>query len=183
MNDTYEQPLRRLVDGEAATPEATEAMPVTHLLTMEKLPTGWDEKSRVYFSEVVRSLPAGSYEITIRTKASKYTNTRYKYYFGHLLQVILLTCDDKFQVLDGDEFRPVRDTSEIHDALKMKYNPVIIRSPLGVFTVPSSTTSLPDRDFIAKFEQEIQAEFSGPPWNCEFMGRQEYGQFMANKNH
>jgi len=128
-------------------------------------------------------LPDGVYKLVLESKSDKYRGTRYKYYFGHLLQVIILTCGDKFQVLDGDNFRPVRDTSEIHDALKMKYNPVIIRSPFGVFTVPSSTTSLSDRDFIAKFETEIQAEFSGPPWNCEFMGRQEYGQWMANKNH
>ena len=128
-------------------------------------------------------LPDGVYKLVLESKSDNYRTTRYKYYFGHLLQVILLTCGDKFQVLDGDNFRPVRDTSEIHDALKMKYNPVIIRSPFGVFTVPSSTTSLSDRDFIAKFEQEIQAEFSGPPWNCEFMGRQEYGQFMSNRNH
>jgi len=151
-------------------------LPALYRLTLERDEKGWSVKSREYFSEVVRSLPAGKYEITIQSKSDHYRSTRYKYYFGHLLQVILLTCGDKFQVLDGDNFRPVRDTAEIHDALKMKYNPVIIRSPFGVFTVPSSTTSLSDRDFIAKFEQEIQAEFSGPPWNCEFMGRLNFGR-------
>jgi len=156
---------------------------LTYQLEIERREGKLTDKAREAMRLQFACLPDGVYKLVLESKSDNYRTTRYKYYFGHLLQVILLTCGDKFQVLDGDNFRPVRDTSEIHDALKMKYNPVIIRSPFGVFTVPSSTTSLSDRDFIAKFEQEIQAEFSGPPWNCEFMGRQEYGQFMSNRNH
>lgn len=156
---------------------------MTYKLTFEKVDGKITEKSRQDIGSQFAVFPDGQYQMVVEAKSQGYTNTRYKYYFGHLLQVILLTCGDKFQVLDGDNFRPVRDTSEIHDALKMKYNPVIIRSPFGVFTVPSSTTSLSDRDFIAKFETEIQAEFSGPPWNCEFLSRQEYAIFMSNRNH
>ena len=161
--------------------EATEQKPRTHILTLDRTEAGWTPKSREYFVSIVNELPPGTYEFTIRRKPDGYRSTRYKYYFGHVLQVIMLTCGEKFQVLDGDEFRPVRDTSEIHDCLKLKYNPVIVRTPFGAFTVPSSTTSLSDRDFIAKFEQEVVAEFSGPPWNCEFMSREEYGQFMARR--
>jgi len=154
---------------------------LTYQLEIERKEGRLTEKAREQLGKQFACLPDGVYKLVIESKSEHYRSTRYKYYFGHMLQVILLTCGDKFQVLDGDEFRPVRDTSEIHDALKMKYNPVIIRSPFGVFTVPSSTTSLSDRDFIARFEQEIQAEFSGPPWNCEFMSRQEYGQFMSRR--
>lgn len=154
---------------------------MTYQLEIELKDGRLTDRARDDMRKQYACMPDGVYKQVHESKADHYRSTRYKYYFGHLLQVILLTCGDKFQVLDGDEFRPVRDTSEIHDALKMKYNPVIIRSPFGVFTVPSSTTSLPDRDFIARFEQEIAAEFSGPPWNCDFMSRQEYGQFMARR--
>ena len=159
----------------------TQTQPQTHLLTLDRAETGWTPKSREYFGEVCKGLEPGTYEVIIRRKPDNYRTTRYKYYFGHVLQVILLTCGQKFQVLDGEEFRPVRDTSEIHDCLKMKYNPVIVKTPFGAFTLPSSTTALSDRDFIGRFEQDILAEFSGPPWNCEFMSREEYGQFMARK--
>jgi len=154
---------------------------LTYQLEIERKEGRLTEKAREQLAKQFACLPDGVYKLVLESKADHYRSTRYKYYFGHLLQVILLTCGDKFQVLDGDEFRPVRDTSEIHDALKMKYNPVIIRSPFGVFTVPSSTTSLSDRDFIARFETEIQAEFSGPPWNCEFLSRQEYGTIMSRR--
>jgi len=154
---------------------------MTYQLEIERKEGRLTEKAREQLGKQFACLPDGVYKLVIESKFDHYRSTRYKYYFGHLLQVILLTCGDKFQVLDGDEFRPVRDTSEIHDALKMKYNPVIIRSPFGVFTVPSSTTSLSDRDFIARFETEIQAEFSGPPWNCEFLSRQEYGTIMSRR--
>jgi len=154
---------------------------MTYQLEIEFKDLRLTEKSRSALGKQFACLPDGVYKLALELKTDNYRSTRYKYYFGHLLQVILLTCGDKFQVLDGNEFRPVRDTSEIHDALKMKYNPVIIRSPFGVFTVPSSTTSLPDRDFIARFETEIQAEFSGPPWNCEFLSRQEYGTIMSRR--
>ena len=154
---------------------------MTYQLEIERKEGRLTDKAREQLGKQFACLPDGVYKLVIESKTDNYRSTRYKYYFGHLLQVILLTCGDKFQVLDDDEFRPVMDTSEIHDALKMKYNPVIIRSPFGVFTVPSSTTSLSDRDFIAKFEAEIQAEFSGPPWNCEFLSRQEYGAIMSRR--
>jgi hypothetical protein len=154
---------------------------MTYQLEIERKEGRLTEKAREDLGKQFACLPDGVYKLVLESKSDNYRSTRYKYYFAHLLQTILLTCGDRFQVLDGTEFRPVRDTTEIHAALKMKYNPIIIMSPLGAFTVPSSTTSLSDRDFIARFEQEIQAEFSGPPWNCEFMSRQEYGQFMSRR--
>ena len=64
--------------------------------------------------------------------------------------------------------------------MKMKYNPVIMQTPFGNFTVPDSSTSLSDKEFINEFEEQIIAEFSLPPFNCDFMSREEYALFMKN---
>lgn len=163
----------------------TKYQPVTHLLTLERTESGWSEKSREYFGEVCKGLQPGLYEIGIKSKNPVYRSTRYKFYFGHVLTVILLTCGRHFQVYDDTtaEFRPATSTEQIHEAFKLRFNPAIIKTPHGTFTVPASTTGMTDSEFITKFEETIISEFSGPPFHCDFMSRQEYGQFMSNRNH
>ena len=164
--------------------DATEKpVPVYHILTLERTDTGWTDKSREYFTEVVKRLGAGAYEIQIKSKSTAYRSTRYKYYFAHVLTVILITCAKHFQIFNEivNEFEPVTNTAQIHEALKLKYNPVMVKTPYGLFTVPASTTGMSDTDFINRFEEMIIAEFAGSPFYCEFMTRQEYGQFMSGK--
>lgn len=162
------------------TPTCLKIPAMLHLLSFEKVDGKLTEQSRHNLAQQFNALGDGSHELTIKPKSTAYRGTRYKYYFGHVLPVILGTVGKSFEVLDGDTFRPVRDTSEIHDTLKMKYNPIIIKTPFGAFTVPSSTTGLSDTEFINRFEEQVIAEFSGPPFHCEFMTRPEYGQFMAS---
>lgn len=136
--------------------------------------------TREDFAGAIRSLQDGWHRVTIEAVRRGYTSTRYKYYFGHVLHTILLTCGSRFQVLDGENFRPVRDTTEIHNAMKMRFNPVIMTTPYGNFTVPESSTSLSDKEFINQFEEQIIAEFSEMPFGCEFMSREEYALFRKN---
>lgn len=154
----------------------------TTVISFETIAGKVTDDTRKDFAEAILSLSDGWHKATIEDVRRGYTSTRYKYYFGHVLQTILLTCGNRFQVLDGDTFRPVRDTTEIHNGMKMKYNPVIMQTPFGNFTVPDSSTSLSDRDFINEFEEQIIAEFSLPPFGCDFMSREQYALFRKNGN-
>ncbi len=148
---------------------------------IEKLATGLKPESKDVLVQTVRELPEGNYRVVFEEMKRGYTPTRYKYYFGHVLETILLTCGNRFEIMEGETFRKARDTREIHDALKMKYNPVIVRTPFGAFSMPSSTTTLPDSDFINQFEEQIIAEFSAPPFGCDFLDRQSWAEMMKNR--
>ena len=150
---------------------------VIHIEKRDGRPT--PETSRQW-ADAVKELPDGWYKITIEGVRRGYTPTRYKFYFAHVLEVILHTCGRMFEIMDGNEFRPVRNTQEIHDNLKAKYNPVFFRSPFGAGVIAGSTTGLPDFEFINQYEETIIAEFSGPPFNCEFMMRDEWAAWMKN---
>lgn len=129
----------------------------------------------------VRSLPDGWYSATIRGIRRGHTSTRYKYYFAHVVETILLTCSHHFQVMEGDSFRPARSPAEIHEVLKLKYNPVMIKTPFGAYFSSGTTTNLTDRQFIQQFEEAIVAEFSSPPYGCDFMGREEWAAWMKER--
>lgn len=155
---------------------------VIHIEKRDNLPTA---ESVRQWAEVVKSLPPdGWLKITIEEVRRGYTPTRYKYYFAHVLEVILHTVGRMFEVMDGSEFRPARNTAEIHDCLKLKYNPVFVRTPFGGGTIAGSTTGLSDIEFINQYEETIISEFSGAPFYCEFMMRDEWSAWMKNgKKH
>lgn len=137
--------------------------------------------SREILKEAIEEIPDGQARIVIEAGAKPYTKTRYKYYFAHVLETILLTCGQRFEILDGEKFRPARDVEEIHEALKMKYNPVIVRTPFGAYTMPASTRNLSDRDFIEAYEEQIISEFAAYPFGCDFMTREEWAEQMKQK--
>lgn len=139
------------------------------------------ENSRDVYREAWETLPDGGYKIVFEPTKRGYTPTRYKYYFAHVLEVILLTCGNRFEIMEGESFRPARNVHEIHEALKMKYNPVLVRTPFATFAMPSSTTGLSDSDFINKFEETIIAEFSAPPFGCDFQDRETWAEMMKAK--
>lgn len=153
---------------------------MTTIINFETIAGKVTPETRKDFAGAILSLSDGWHKATIEEVRRGYTYTRYKYYFGHVLKTILLTVGKRFQILDGDTWRPVRDTSEIHAGMKMKYNPVIMQTPFGNFTVPDSSTSLSDREFINEFEEQIISDFSAPPFGCEFMSREEWAHFMKN---
>ena len=138
-------------------------------------------ETREELASAIKALPDGFAKVTIQTVKRGYTSTRYKYYFGHVLPVILSTCGHFFKVLDGDTVRPARSTDEIHEVFKLKYNPTMIQTPFGIYVAANTTTSLCDRDFINRFEEAIIIEFSEPPYGCDFMGREEYAEFMKHR--
>jgi len=133
------------------------------------------------YREAWETLPDGWYRLIFEAQRRGYTTTRYKYYFAHVMETILLTCGDRFEIMEGERFRKARNTQEIHEALKMKYNPVLVRTPFATFAMPSSTTGLSDSEFINAFEETIIADFSAPPFGCDFMSREDWAEMMKGK--
>lgn len=139
------------------------------------------ENSRDVYKEAWEALSDGNYRLVFEAMKRGYTPTRYKYYFGHVLETILLTCGKRFEIMEGEVFRPARNVHEIHEALKMKYNPTLVRTPFATFAIPSTTTGLSDSDFINQFEEIIIAEFSASPFGCDFMDRDAWAEMMKAK--
>lgn len=139
------------------------------------------ENSRDAYKEAWETLPDGGYKIVFEPTKRGYTPTRYKYYFGHVLEVILLTCGKKFEVWKQGKFRTVKNIHEIHDALKTKYNGILMSSPLGAFIMAESTTEMSDSEFINQFEEIIIADFSAPPFSCDSQDRETWAEMMKAK--
>jgi hypothetical protein len=136
--------------------------------------------TRDEFAGAIKSLPDGWHKAIIEDVKRGYTSTRYKYYFAHVLETILMTCGHHFKVLEGSEWRSVRNTAEIHEFFKIKYNPAFIQGPGGMYISANTTTALSDKEFINLFEEAVIIEFSDPPYGCEFMGREEWAAWMKN---
>ena len=139
--------------------------------------------SREVYRDAWEALPDGWYRAIFEAQKRGYTPTRYKYYFAHVLEVILLTCGKMFSVWDEnrEKFVPVSNVHQIHDWLKMKYNPDVMISPLGTWVMPKSTTTKSDSEFINEFEEIIIAEFSAPPFGCDYMDRESWAEMMKAK--
>lgn len=129
------------------------------------------EASRDVLKEQFGLLGDGWHKVVIQeSKTGKYTPTRYRFYFGILLPIILENCAGRFSVIDHNtgEQRAIRNTTELHKGLKMMYNPITFITPNGTFTDGDTTTGLSDRKFINEFMETIMGEFSMPPYNCDF---------------
>lgn len=151
---------------------------MTTTVTIETLAGKVTQETRPDFAGAVASLPDGWHRVVIEEVRRGYTATRYKYYFAHVMQQILLCAGHFFKVMEGDTWRAARDTSEIHEFFKLKYNPAFIQGPSGMFISSNTTTALSDREFISLFEEAIIIEFSEPPYGVEFMGREEWAAWM-----
>lgn len=126
--------------------------------------------SRDVLLETVKNLPAGGFKVTFEEKAKGYTPTRYRFYFGHIVKVILLTCADRFKIVGKDgEMKSPTTAEEMHEILKYYYNPVTVITPKGAFQTGSTTTAMNDRDFVGEYTEAIMGDFSMPPYNCDFM--------------
>ena len=127
--------------------------------------------TREILAEAVSQAPDGNFEITITQRPEGYRNTRYKFYFGCIVPLILHTCADKFKIVSNTgEMRTPTSGEEMHQVLKYLYNPVSIVTPKGAFVTGSTTTNLSDRDFIGVYLESIMSDFSNPPYNVDFSG-------------
>ncbi len=133
-------------------------------------------QSREIMAEQFGGLPEGRYKVTIQKVGAYERPTRYKAYFAIVMAGILEKCGDRFKMVNpktGEE-TSARSTADIHEAMKARFNPVILITPYGATTSGSTTTNLSDQDFINEYMEEIMAEFSQPPFNVEFRDIDEW---------
>jgi hypothetical protein len=93
----------------------------------------------------------------------------------------LLTCGKDFLIQENGKYRAARNVEEIHGLLKMHFNYAFASTPHGFMKVSMSTTGLSDSEFINAFEETIIAEFSAPPFGCDFMSREDWAEMMKGK--
>lgn len=157
--------------------------PYTRRAAVRKTNGKYEQSAREEMAAMFNGAPDGFYEVTIQEDKKRYTTTRYKFYFGHVVETILLTVGSKFKVmLENGTWRPVNSPEEMHRVLKRMYNPVTYVTPDGqTWTEGASTTELNDRDFVWEYIESIMADFSLPPYNCEFLTREEWREVMKQE--
>lgn len=128
-------------------------------------------KSRLDFRQAWNALPDGEYRITIEPAGKSYRPSRYKYYFDSVLFEILRQAGRHFRVTNPatGEIREVRETAELHEIMKMTYNPVTVQAGSRLFNLPGTTTELNDREFIGTYLEQIMSEHAGPPYLVDFV--------------
>lgn len=158
---------------------------MTAIFYITKHATGFALQSTEVLREQFKGLAEGQYKVTIEAATEgRFTGTRYKYYFGHILPCILEKCSRSFRMINprtGEESNP-RNTSDLHECLKMMFNPVTVITPNGAFNTPGTTTSLNNREFVGEFLEMITAYFAGEPYNCEFLDREDWAEIMKSKH-
>lgn len=145
------------------------------------------EPSREVFRDQWDLLEPGDYTFEIN-KASGYRPTRYKYYFGSVLTSILKQAGHLMQITNPKtgEVRRMHNTTELHQFFKWKYNLVWIMVGETAMPQAGTTTDLTDGEFINRFQEQIMADYAGPPWNVCFVDEEEWkallksGQWAGN---
>jgi len=159
---------------------------MTSIFYITKHATGIAEHSKGVLREQFGGLGEGQWKITVEeAKEGRYSGTRYKYYFGHVLPCILEKCAARFRIVNhktGEESHP-RNTTDLHECLKMMFNPVTVITPNGAFNTPGTTTALSNREFVTEFLEMIMAYFSEAPYFVEFLDREDWAEKMKGKHN
>lgn len=163
---------------------------ITSRIKNESCKLVWHEAG-VFAMKQMFDKPEGSYQITIK-EVKSYRGTRYKYYFGHVLFVVVQYMNEKGinQIVDpvNGELIPL-DVESLHDYHKQIYNPSLIPNILkkpdcnGVVNdfliTPMSTTKLTDSQFITNFEEIIISDYANQ-FGITFLGRDEYAEYCKD---
>jgi len=147
--------------------------------------TAFTDKSRADLKEqfdLIRSQP-GRYDVLIVPVKEGYRPTRYKYYYDSVLWQILNECGYMHRQIDprtGEETHP-KNTAELHEIMRVFYYPVMVARGNSVKVVGKSTKELSDTQFLKDFLNNILVEYSGPPYNIEFISYEDWkGLHRAN---
>lgn len=81
----------------------------------------------------------------------------------------------KFRTVQPEgEQRTPRDTTELHECMKAIYNPVTLTVGNKTRVIAGTTTDLNNKEFIGEFLESIISDHSGPPYNIEFIGYEDW---------
>lgn len=147
-----------------------------------KAPEGIAQQSRAALRGLFDSLAPGQYSLVVEEAKRGYTPTRYRYYFGCILPQILHKCSERFLIQGRDGvLQPVQSTDDLHFAIKAMFNPVVIVTPAGAYTIGESTTNLNDRDFISEFLPNVMSHFADAPYFVEFQSFEDWRKNISKK--
>lgn len=112
------------------------------------------------------------------------SNSRYKYYFAHVLTEILRT---GIYLWPDDQNNLVRatQTTQIHEMMKFRYNKKVTVDPFtgNMYSIGGgSTTGMSDSQFIGTYQEQIIADHSGEPFYIEFMSKEEWAVILKGKS-
>lgn len=159
---------------------------MTSIFYVTKHATGFATQSTQILREQFGELPEGQYKVTVEAVTEgRYTTSRYRYYFGSVLPCVLEKCARSFRMINprtGEESNP-RNTTDLHECLKMMFNPVTVITPNGAFNAPGTTTALSNREFAGEFLEMIMAYFSDAPYFVEFIDRESWVEGMKAKHN
>jgi hypothetical protein len=151
-------------------------------ITVEKQNGNLTAKSKEILIEQIRALGNGFWTVQATEARQGYSTTRYKWYFGCVLPLILDNAARYYRIVNpktGEQREP-RNTTEIHQCMKAIYNPIILTVGDKTRVIAGTTTDLNDREFIQEFQEQIIADHSGPPYNIEFLSRQEWAELVKS---
>ena len=132
-------------------------------------------KGRELLKQELSNKPDGILYVMIKEKSGYGLSWRYKYYRDCVLDFCLEAAKTRYGYIENGKFRPIRNTDELHEHMKKKYNQVTaIDAETGdTFSYGASTTELNDRDFF-DFVECVMMEFSLEPYFIEFPTYEEY---------
>ena len=126
------------------------------------------EHSREVFKEQFAALESGLYLVAIEPfKERRFSPTRYKWWFDCVLGLALPKVRQHFGMIDRHGQVRYPDTvKQLHDILKLIYNPVtIVMADGGMLkTIGYTTREMPDNEFLNEFAEIIIADLSGAPY-------------------
>ena len=144
--------------------------------TIETDGVTFTDKSRAALKEQFGALPPGKYDVLITPAKDNYTATRYKYYWDSVLWQILCEAGHHHRSIDpktGEETHP-KNTADLHEIMRVFYYPVMVARGEVIKVVGKSTTELTDQQFLKGYLQNILVEYSGPPYNIEFISYEDW---------
>jgi hypothetical protein len=112
-------------------------------------------------------------------------NSRYKYYFAHVLIEILRTGIYLWPDDLGNLARATQ-TTQIHEMMKFRYNKKVTVDPFtgDMYSIGGgSTTGMSDSEFINNFQEQIIADHSGEPFYIEFLSKEEWAILLKGKSN
>jgi hypothetical protein len=152
------------------------------VIRIEKQSGRLTERSREALKALIEGLEDGYAEIYATQKKRRYAPTRYRYYFGYIVPIVLRDAGHMFCIMQKGEKRYPQTPEQMHEILKAIYNPEVVISPKGAFQRGVTTTKRDDPEF-AELLNTIISELSAQPYFCEFEKTfEEWKAEISDKN-
>ena len=115
------------------------------------------DESRQTLIDTIRGLSEGEYDILIKPKNTRFSATRYKYYFDCVLAIILENCSQHYRIVNPETAEMVEPTSteQMHEIMKVVYCSTVYVIGGVARAIAGSTRDLSNTDFYQKYLEQI----------------------------